>query len=366
MDYSIAAIFAAGLLTFASPCVLPLMPVYLATIAGGSLSEAKPRRTLQVAAAFAAGMSLVFVLLGALASTLGSVLLEQRTTLLVLSGALMVLFGLRALGVLRVRMLDVDARPALHRIGAASTMAGAFVFGAAFALGWSPCIGPVLASVLTFAATHAESPWRGAGYLAVYAAGLSAPLLLIAGAAARASAWLKRFRSAIPRLEKVTGVALVAVGLWTLLGSVPAEEPALANREAVAPAAEQEACETGVGPGRLCALPEQAAGEVDDELNVVGPHMLEFTSEECPVCGRMRPVLDRLTAACAELETGIVRIDVTTARGRALAARHGVRGTPTFVLFDESGAETARLLGETSREDVAAAVERAFGLSCWG
>lgn len=94
--------------------------------------------------------------------------------------------------------------------------------------------------------------------------------------------------------------------------------------------------------------------------------MLEFTADECPVCRRMRPVLDRLVASCSDLGERIVRVDVATSHGRALADRFGVRGTPTFILFDDQGVETVRLLGETSREDVAAAVEHATGLSCWG
>jgi len=372
MTLSVFAIFAAGLLTFASPCVLPLMPIYLATIAGGVVEVARPGRTLLLAGAFSAGLSLVFVLLGALASSAGVLLTEHRTTLVVVSGALMIAFGLRGLGLLRVSALDVDARPALHRIEAVSSVGGAFVFGAAFALGWSPCIGPVLASVLTFAATHADAPWQGAAYLAVYAAGLSAPLLVLAAAASRATAWLKRSRHLVPRLEKLTGGSLVALGAASLIAvawPAASEEAPLAAAPAL-PASDvaAAACEGDLGPGHGCALPEVAgAGEVAPEAAALeGPHLLEFTSDECPVCRRMRPVLDRLVTACSELRTRVVRVDVATARGRALADRHGVRGTPTFVLFDAAGNEAARLLGETSREDVAAAVERAFGVSCWG
>ena len=190
MSLSVLAIFGAGVLTFASPCVLPLIPAYLAAMTGGPMQGAPTSRLVARAAAFSGGLALVFVSLGALASSVGASLLEHRTALLAISGALMVAFGLRALGVLRIRAMDVDARPALHRLGAASSLAGAFVFGAAFALGWSPCIGPVLATVLTFAATHADTPWKGGAYLLVYAAGISAPLLGVAFGASRAARWL--------------------------------------------------------------------------------------------------------------------------------------------------------------------------------
>ena len=374
MDLSLPAIFGAGLLTFASPCVLPLIPIYLATLVGGGLGEAKARRAVPRAAAFSLGFTLVFVALGALASTLGGLLVQHRILIMALSGGLMVLFGLRSLGLVRVQALDADARPGLERIEASSSMAGAFVFGAAFALGWSPCIGPVLASVLTYAATQAGSPWHGAAYLGVYASGIALPLLLIASAVSRASALLKRFRAAIPVLERVTGGALVVLGVWTLAGLAPTgTEPVRTTAQhgapASAPDAVAEACDADAKGDGLCGLPATAttADAPDGEQQKVqGAHMLEFTAHECPVCRRMRPVLDRIVAACRELEPRIVRVDVATARGHALALQHGVRGTPTFVLFDEAGQERARLLGEQSSDEVAAAVERAFGLSCSG
>lgn len=369
MDVSAFAIFGAGLLTFASPCVLPLIPIYLATIAGGS-AAASTRHTLARAAAFSAGLSGVFVMLGALASTLGRLLLQYKVGLTLTSGALMLLFGLRSLGLLRLRALDRDVRPAFHHIQAVSTLFGAFVFGAAFALGWSPCIGPVLASVLTYAAAHADSPLQGAGHLSVYAAGLSVPLLAIAAAAARGREWLKRSQHAIPRLEKLTGGALAALGAWSLLATLwPAQSVPFAALETTrAPAVEVPSCDTNTDPSHVCALPSLAANARDDAAKpaVVGSHMLEFTSRDCPVCRRMQPVLERLSAGCHELNQRIVKVDVTTPNGRALADRHGVRGTPTFVLFNEAGVEVTRLLGERSKEDVAAAVEQAFGLSCWG
>lgn len=360
MTLSIPAIFLAGLLTFASPCVLPLIPIYLATIAGGSLDAVRPRRTLLVASAFVLGLSSVFIALGALASSLGAVLVAHRTAITLASGALMLLFGARALGLFRIAALERDARPGLTRVRNASSVAGAFLFGAAFALGWSPCIGPVLAAVLAYAAAHADTPARGALYLGVYAAGLSLPLLACALGAGHASAWLKRARVALPKLEKLTGVGLAAAAVWTLAGAFADLQHA---PEALAA---DGGAESTCALGHTCALPSG--------VTHAGPHLvlpangaqfLEFTSDECPVCRRMRPVIEQLAATCSELDAGRVRVDVTTSDGRALADRHHVRGTPTFVLLDEHGVERARLLGENTRAQLAAAVEKAFGVSCW-
>ena len=380
MTLSIAAIFAAGLLTFASPCVLPLMPLYLTTIAGGAAARARRGHTLLVATAFVVGFAAVFVALGALATSFGAWLTSRRASISVVSGLLMLMFGLRALGLLRIPALDRDARPALLRVRHVSGVLGSCLFGAAFALGWSPCIGPVLTAVLTYAATHEHSPWRGAGYLLVYAAGIGAPLLVLAGIAEHATAVLKRFQRALPRLEKLTGGALLAFGAWTALDGARALElesewAAQASRSNANTSATARlrlehppaTCDNQARAGSTCAIQAGpvSAQDTKDAPAAPGPHLLEFTARDCPVCRLMRPVVDSLTTACGELATQTVRIDVGTARGRALAAHHGVRGTPTLVLVDGEGVERARLIGANSREDVASAVEGAFGISCW-
>jgi thiol-disulfide isomerase/thioredoxin len=165
-------------------------------------------------------------------------------------------------------------------------------------------------------------------------------------------------RGAIPKLERITGLALLGVGAWTLAAAV-AELP---------PAQTEQACELA-GAGHTCALGDlaavQAAGE-EIQIALDQPQFLEFSAHDCPVCRRMRPVVEKLAASCSELEARIVRVDVSTRSGRALAARFNVRGTPTFVLLNEHGVEALRLLGESTGEQLAAAVEQAFGVSCWG
>jgi cytochrome c-type biogenesis protein len=366
MSLSLPAIFAAGLLTFASPCVLPLMPIYLATLAGGSLDRARPRRLIAVAVAFVLGLGSVFVALGALATSFGALLTEHRTAISLLSGALMLLFGARALGLLRLSRLDRDVRPGLTRVRSVSSVAGSFLFGAAFALGWSPCIGPVLAAVLTYAAANADNPSRGALYLAVYAAGLSLPLLVLAAFAGHAGAWVRRVRGAIPKLEMLTGVALIAMGGWMVATAVGALSAADSSPTADARPAGEGSCANGSAPGHTCALPDVEPSAAAAELPIAEAQFIEFGSQDCPVCRRMRPVVEKLMAACTELDARITHVDVTTAEGRALADRHRVRGTPTFVLLDGRGNERARLLGDNSSEALSAALEQAFGVSCSG
>ncbi|MEO7092395.1 MAG: cytochrome c biogenesis protein CcdA, partial [Polyangiales bacterium] len=219
---SVAGLFAAGVLTFASPCILPIVPVYLSLLAGASVDALKDgeRRGKLVASAvaFCAGLSVVFIALGLGATAAGRLLVEHRTLMLRVGGIAVVLFGLRAVGLLRIGFLDRDARPALARVRTGGVLR-AFVFGAAFAFGWSPCIGPVLATVLTYTASATSRPWVGGVYLGVYAAGLSLPLVVVAALAPLALRWLGRVRAAIPRLEKLTGVAMILAGIFLFTGA---------------------------------------------------------------------------------------------------------------------------------------------------
>jgi cytochrome c-type biogenesis protein len=238
MHLDLLGIFVAGLLTFASPCVLPLVPVYLSVLAGASVDDLKAgvrtARAVRAALAFALGLTLVFVGLGLAASSIGSALLAHRTLLLQVGGLLVLLFGLKALGVLRVPWLERDVRPMLSRHRGGASLVSAFVFGAAFALGWTPCIGPVLGSVLTYAASQSTSSLAGAGYLGAYAAGLSLPLLGVAALAPLALRWHRRLLPHLRKLEVATGVLLIGVGLLLNTDSLDLVIPMTGSTEPVA------------------------------------------------------------------------------------------------------------------------------------
>jgi cytochrome c-type biogenesis protein len=361
VEFSIVAIFAAGVLTFASPCVLPLIPVYISILAG-SVSSSRPVRPVAPAIAFSAGLSSVFVALGAAASAFGAALNQHRAALLLASGALMILFGLRALGVIRVGVLDREARPALQGLRTAGGLGSAFLFGAAFALGWSPCIGPVLASVLGFAASRGVSALRGAAYLSVYAAGISVPLVIVAAFAPVALVFVRRARANIVRIERATGALMVAVGAWTLwtASQVQPAHGVEARRDKAAEGA--VACDAKAGE-HVCALPE-AGAVAADVREASGARMLEFVSSNCPICARMAPVIAEAERACDGLGARIQRVDVTTAEGRALAVRHRVVGTPTFVFIADDGVEHDRIIGEETTQNLLAVVESSFALRC--
>ena len=211
--------FLAGVISFLSPCVLPIVPPYLAYMSGISLSEAtdnnKAVSIFLPAVFFVLGLSTVFLILGFTASALGNVFLSYQDTLITMSGILVMGFGLHFLGILRIGFLEREARfEASSQNGSAF---GAYVLGLAFAFGWTPCIGPQLASILTLAASEG-SVARGTTLLGVYALGLGVPFLLVALFLSRLSAtltWLKRHMQII---ERLMGLLLWTIGLMMLTG----------------------------------------------------------------------------------------------------------------------------------------------------
>lgn len=365
MTFDLPGTFAAGLLTFLSPCVLPLVPIYLGLLAGTSAREVReggrPGRLVATAAAFALGIAAVFVPLGLVATTAGRALAAHRTLLLQVAGGAVVLLGLRQLGALRLPFLDGERRPLLARLKGGGTLAGAFAFGGAFALGWTPCVGPVLGAVLGYAAGASASPLRGALLLGAYAAGLGLPLVAAAAAAPRVLPFLDRVKPHLRKIEMATGAVLVAAGLLLATDRlsllVPSAGGPAPEAMASAPAVDASADGSCDGPpdgaaGAACA-PPRASAEPALELEAIlasasreGPVVVEIVSEGCPACARMEPVVAEVRRRCAAGGLRLERRDAGTPEGAALVRRHAVRGVPTFLLLDESGAEVSRLVGE--------------------
>ena len=212
MGVSVAVAFAAGLLSFLSPCVLPLIPSYVGYLTGMTVEEVERRRgtALLHAVWFVVGFSLVFVLLGAGASAVGSLLREYQVWLGRLGGVLLILFGIYLLGLLRPGFLMREWRIELaHKpLGYFGSGVVGFTFGAA----WTPCIGPILGGILTLAATQAGLG-RGIGLLAIYALGLALPFVATALALDRFLVWFQRFRPYIVWVDRVAGVMLIVLGL---------------------------------------------------------------------------------------------------------------------------------------------------------
>ncbi len=223
-DVSILAALIAGLVSFLSPCVLPLVPPYLVYLAGASLERLadgeQPRRarrdTVIAAVLFVAGFSTVFVALGASASVIGAMLRFYSNELAIVAGIAIIVMGLHFLGLTPIGLLQRQARVEVARpVG----LWGAYVMGLAFAFGWTPCIGPILSAILAVAASEARVT-KGAALLAVYSLGLGIPFVIAAFAIEPFAAFLARFRKHLARVEQVMGGLLVLTGVAFVVGAV--------------------------------------------------------------------------------------------------------------------------------------------------
>ncbi|MFU8890522.1 MAG: cytochrome c biogenesis protein CcdA [Anaerosomatales bacterium] len=231
MEMGFALAFAAGVVSFLSPCVLPLIPGYLSFMTGiavGDLGTGRAARAvIGPALLFVAGFSVVFTSLGASASVLGSFLVDYRVVLERVAGVLVIGFGILMLGIVRIPWLYGEARVDMGKARAFGRGA-AFVMGAAFAFGWTPCVGPVLGSILALAGTTA-SVGQGAALLLVYSLGLGVPFIATALLFGSAGPLLARINRHSLVINRVAGVLLIAVGLLIVTGRLSALVAALSS-----------------------------------------------------------------------------------------------------------------------------------------
>ncbi|KQX34046.1 cytochrome C biogenesis protein [Devosia sp. Root436] len=226
MEFSLPLVFGAGVLSFLSPCVLPLVPPYLTYMSGASFDQlraeadgtagALQRRVAFTSLFFILGFAVVFVTLGATATAFGQAFRQALPILTPIAGVLIIAMGLHFLGVYRIGILDRQLR---HQgPGVASGPLGGFLLGLAFAIGWTPCIGPVLAAVLSVAASR-ETAWEGAGLLGLYSLGLGVPFFLAGIAIGPFLAFFQGFKKHLHTVERVMGGLLVLTGVLFLTGN---------------------------------------------------------------------------------------------------------------------------------------------------
>ncbi len=226
LEVSYIGALLAGLLSFLSPCVLPLVPPYLCYLAGTTLDEVAGDHTPNpdvafrvfiTAVLFVLGFTTVFVSLGASASLIGRVLAEYLPILAKLAGVIIILMGAHFMGLLRIGFLNREVR--YHHDARPAGLLGAYVIGLAFAFGWTPCIGPVLATILAIAAVEDRVAY-GATLLAVYSLGIGLPFMVAALGVGPFLRFMKRFRAWMPAVERTMGALLVVTGILFLTGAL--------------------------------------------------------------------------------------------------------------------------------------------------
>lgn len=225
MDLSFWASFFAGFTTFFTPCILPLVPVYMGFVTGFSVDELKEKKStydfLNISLrllTFILGFTFVFVSLGATASFIGNFFVEYKPLLVRISGILIIIFGLYLLGVLRFSFLNTTKRLPISK-SQNSTLFFPFVFGIAFGFGWSPCVGPILGSILLLASTG-STVLRGLAYLLAYSIGLAIPLFFVGIAFSSFINFLSKYKYILKAIDKIAGLILLIFGSFLLFGKI--------------------------------------------------------------------------------------------------------------------------------------------------
>jgi len=226
-DVTYGGAFLAGLISFVSPCVLPIVPPYMAYLAGLTFDELQSeergaeatRRLVLAALGFVLGFTTVFVALGATASVVGQTIAQYFDVLAIVAGAIIIVMGLHFLGVFRIALFYREARVQVNR--KPTGVLSAYVMGLAFAFGWTPCVGPVLAAILFVAGAEGTAA-RGAMLLAIYSLGIGLPFLLAAVFATRFLGWAARFKRHMHKVEMAMGGILVLTGILFMTGQMTA------------------------------------------------------------------------------------------------------------------------------------------------
>lgn len=217
------AAFLAGILSFLSPCVLPLVPGYVSLISGATVEDLRSDdrhmlgKVMLHSLTFILGFSIVFIALGAVATGIGQLANEYHNLLAKIAGVIVIVFGLHLTGLLKIKALYADKR--LHDVKGSSSALGSFAVGFAFAFGWTPCIGPILTTILVFAGAQ-ETVLKGVVLLAVYSLGLAVPFLLTSLGVDRFLGFYTKFRRHLHTVEVVSGVLLVAVGVLIFMNNL--------------------------------------------------------------------------------------------------------------------------------------------------
>ncbi len=398
MDLALTTIFVSGLLTFASPCVLPLIPIYLGVLLGGSIDEVESGgsrfRLLLNGTFFVLGFLIVFTLAGLTASAMGRFLVSHRLLFQQLGGLAVFFFGLKFLGLVKVEFLDREKRFQLGPKGK-MTPFGALLIGITFAFGWTPCVGPILGSILTFTAVSANSMATGAFYLFVYGLGIGIPLLLVALFAQQGVSLLRKVQRFIPKFEKATGAVLVAVAVLMVTDNIgfltfdPSGGSSSDISQNIVRSAPHGASGTGSylataddanhtsasQPSEQCTEESESCGIAgsDDPFApapttasslFAGPVLLKFVQPDCPACLKMVPIMDLLHHSCSGKGLRIETIDISFPENRNLARSLAVMGTPTMLFFDENGNEVSRLVGAQNVEALHQAMAVLMGEQC--
>lgn len=306
------------------------------------LSGREKGRLLVRAFLFSIGFISVFTAMGFGASSIGAFLSGHKTIMQAVGALIVLVFALKFIGLIQIPFLDRVVRADDSRFSQRFGAVSAFLMGIVFAAGWSPCVGPVLGSILTYTASAAASPAEGALYLSLYGFGFALPLIITAAFAELGMRVIGRISPYLPRIEKGIGIVLLFIAGMLVLDVV----------QAVSYSKDSPTAETAE-----TFMVEQQSGL---------PVMVEFYKEDCGICQRMKPTVEAITNQCDERGVHVKTVDIGKPENRHLVRKFNLVGVPTFVFLDETGQETARLVGEQTEGNLKQTISVLRGEPCPG
>lgn len=327
------SIYFAGILSFFSPCILPIIPVYFSILVQDKDTTAK--KILPHGLLFCLGFCIIFSLLGLGAGKISSLMVDHRAFLSLIAGLIVLIISLKMLEIINIPILDRSYSFNINRIRTRFTFLNSLVFGVLFAITWSPCIGPVMGGILTYISARTINPFSGAVQLFLFGLGISTPLIISTIFFGKLSMFARNNKYFIIILQKALGILLVIFSI-NLFGTVitMAERPNIITGS-----------DKIVTPDKL-------------------PLFISMITTDCESCEEMKPTIKKLIDSCNGKNIEFRTIDTENPEHSYIVSRLGMIGTPTYILIDKAGKEVHRFIGYNKLKDLDEGILKLTGKRC--